>query len=109
MLPKILRCKCRSFQMKDKTTAHLSQPLHALFYNPFDSLQCPECHAEQAPDHPLRKTTEMAFICKKCKRAFRKDLAEFEQGADEYCPHCDNLYVRIIVFTNTGRGYDSNL
>lgn len=34
----------------------------------------------------------MAFICKKCRRAFRKDLGTFEE-ADEYCPHCDNCYV----------------
>lgn len=35
---------------------------------------------------------EMAFICKKCKKAFRKDMSTFEE-ADEYCPHCDNPYV----------------
>lgn len=32
--------------------------------------QCTECHAEQT-DHDLAKTTEMAFACKKCKKAFR--------------------------------------
>lgn len=26
--------------------------------------QCPECHAE-LQDHPLQKTMEMAFLCKK--------------------------------------------
>ncbi|EIN11035.1 hypothetical protein PUNSTDRAFT_142898 [Punctularia strigosozonata HHB-11173 SS5] len=52
---------------------------------------CAECHAE-AQDHPLRKTTEMTFICKKCKKAFRKDIAEYDES-DEYCPHCDNHYV----------------
>ncbi|WFD33510.1 hypothetical protein MCUN1_000323 [Malassezia cuniculi] len=35
---------------------------------------------------------ELAFICKKCRRAFRKDMSQYE-GADEYCPHCDNHYV----------------
>ncbi|KAJ4377326.1 hypothetical protein N0V83_000151 [Neocucurbitaria cava] len=34
----------------------------------------------------------MVFICKKCKKAFRKDAREFED-ADEYCPHCDNHFV----------------
>ena len=34
----------------------------------------------------------MTFICKKCKKAFRKDAREFED-ADEYCPHCDNHFV----------------
>ncbi|KAJ8455577.1 hypothetical protein ONZ45_g10944 [Pleurotus djamor] len=52
---------------------------------------CAECHAE-AQSHPLRKTTEMAFICKKCKKAFRKDMNNYEES-DEFCPHCDNHYV----------------
>ncbi|KIR58404.1 hypothetical protein I312_106579 [Cryptococcus bacillisporus CA1280] len=52
---------------------------------------CPQCHAD-SQDHPLRKTMEMAFLCKKCKKAFRKDMTEYEE-ADEYCPHCDNQYV----------------
>jgi len=34
----------------------------------------------------------MTFICKKCRKAFRKDAREFED-ADEYCPHCDNHFV----------------
>ncbi|KAI9933065.1 hypothetical protein MW887_007536 [Aspergillus wentii] len=34
----------------------------------------------------------MVFACKKCKKCFRKDAAEFED-CDEYCPHCDNHYV----------------
>ena len=33
---------------------------------------CPECHAEEA-DHPLQKTIELVFACKKCKKVFRKD------------------------------------
>ncbi|BGP20852.1 hypothetical protein JCM10213v2_009017 [Rhodosporidiobolus nylandii] len=52
---------------------------------------CSECHAEQA-DHPLAKTTEMAFLCKKCKKAFRKDMSVWDE-ADEFCPHCDNHFV----------------
>lgn len=31
-------------------------------------------------------------MCKKCKKAFRKDIAEYDES-DEYCPHCDNHYV----------------
>lgn len=52
---------------------------------------CAECHAE-VESHPLAKTTEMAFMCKKCKKAFRKDMTVYEDS-DEYCPHCDNHYV----------------
>ena len=53
---------------------------------------CAECHAE-TQDHRLKKTTEMAFACKKCKKVFRKDMSNYEES-DEYCPHCDNHYVR---------------
>ena len=54
---------------------------------------CPQCHAEQA-DHELKRTTTMALACKKCKKAFRKNLEDDEMDdADNYCPHCDNLYV----------------
>lgn len=35
---------------------------------------------------------EMAFLCKKCKKAFRKDMTGYEES-DEYCPNCDNHYV----------------
>ncbi|KAL4255931.1 hypothetical protein AB1N83_012425 [Pleurotus pulmonarius] len=52
---------------------------------------CAECHAE-SQSHNLRKTTEMAFMCKKCKKAFRKDMSNYEES-DEFCPHCDNHYV----------------
>jgi len=31
-------------------------------------------------------------MCKKCKKAFRKDMSNYEES-DEYCPHCDNHYV----------------
>ncbi|OCH91875.1 hypothetical protein OBBRIDRAFT_811958 [Obba rivulosa] len=52
---------------------------------------CAECHAE-TQTHQLKKTTEMAFLCKKCKKAFRKDMSNYEES-DEYCPYCDNHYV----------------
>ncbi|EAW14899.1 CHY zinc finger protein [Aspergillus clavatus NRRL 1] len=52
---------------------------------------CAECHQEQEP-HPLAKSTEMIFACKKCKKCFRKDATEFDES-DEYCPHCDNHFV----------------
>ena len=55
---------------------------------------CAECHAE-SQSHRLAKTTEMTFVCKKCKKAFRKDVTEFDES-DEYCPHCDNHFVCII-------------
>ncbi|KZS88198.1 hypothetical protein SISNIDRAFT_446185 [Sistotremastrum niveocremeum HHB9708] len=52
---------------------------------------CAECHGE-SESHRLAKTMEMAFMCKKCKKAFRKDMNTYEES-DEYCPHCDNHYV----------------
>ncbi|GAA5890454.1 hypothetical protein JCM6882_002926 [Rhodosporidiobolus microsporus] len=52
---------------------------------------CAECHADVS-DHPLARTTEMAFMCKKCKKAFRKDMGTWDE-ADEFCPHCDNHFV----------------
>ncbi|GAA5822606.1 hypothetical protein JCM3770_000616 [Rhodotorula araucariae] len=52
---------------------------------------CAECHGEVS-DHPLARVTEMAFLCKKCRKAFRKDMGHYEES-DEYCPHCDNHYV----------------
>lgn len=55
--------------------------------------KCPECHAEQS-DHALRRTTELVLLCKKCRKAFRKDLASGElDDSDEYCPNCDAHYV----------------
>lgn len=63
---------------------------------------CPQCHADVS-DHPLARTTELAFVCKKCKRAFRRDLERFEQGSDDFCPHCDNCYV-IEAKTSAQRG-----
>ncbi|RKO95430.1 hypothetical protein CAUPRSCDRAFT_9161, partial [Caulochytrium protostelioides] len=52
---------------------------------------CPECH-DEVSKHPLRKTMEMVFACKKCKKVFRKDMTLFEES-DEFCPHCDNRYI----------------
>ncbi|KAL2835948.1 hypothetical protein BJY01DRAFT_222784 [Aspergillus pseudoustus] len=52
---------------------------------------CAECHLEAEP-HPLQKSNEMIFACKKCKKCFRKNAEEFEES-DEYCPHCDNHFV----------------
>ena len=63
---------------------------------------CAACHAE-TQDHPLRKTLEMAFMCKKCKKAFRKDMGNYEES-DEYCPHCDNHYVSNITSVLFRRG-----
>jgi uncharacterized CHY-type Zn-finger protein len=56
---------------------------------------CAECHAE-TQSHSLAKSTEMTFICKKCKKAFRKDATEFDES-DEYCPHCDNHFVSVLA------------
>ena len=54
---------------------------------------CPDCHEEMwGDDHELMPTMELVFLCKKCKKAFRKDVGEFEE-ADEHCPHCDNHYM----------------
>ena len=52
---------------------------------------CAQCHADQE-SHQLKQTLEMTFACKKCKKAFRKNMEEFED-ADEYCPHCDNHFL----------------
>lgn len=63
---------------------------------------CAECHAE-TQDHQLKKTTEMVFACKKCKKAFRKDMSNYEES-DEYCPYCDNHYVRHGLWEPLGHG-----
>jgi len=34
----------------------------------------------------------MTFICKKCRKAFRKDTKDWDES-DEYCPNCDNHFV----------------
>ncbi|KAJ2718662.1 hypothetical protein GGI07_005653 [Coemansia sp. Benny D115] len=53
---------------------------------------CPQCHADVS-NHELRKANEMIFMCKKCRKAFRKDMTDAYEEADEYCPNCDNHYV----------------
>lgn len=40
----------------------------------------------------MKKTYEIIFACKKCKKVFKKDMRDFEEQ-DEYCPHCDNHYI----------------
>ncbi|CAG8765708.1 753_t:CDS:2, partial [Acaulospora morrowiae] len=65
---------------------------------------CAECHAEVA-DHQIRKTIEMVFACKKCKKVFRKDMENFDE-TDEYCPNCDNHYVLDAKTPNFGIGVE---
>jgi hypothetical protein len=48
-------------------------------------------HAENE-DHELLRTLDLVLICKKCKKAFRKDLRDFDE-ADSFCPHCDNEFM----------------
>ncbi|ETN44692.1 uncharacterized protein HMPREF1541_10362 [Cyphellophora europaea CBS 101466] len=52
---------------------------------------CAECHAE-TQSHKLLQTMEMIFMCKKCRKAFRKNMETWED-ADEFCPNCDNHFV----------------
>ncbi|ETI56370.1 hypothetical protein F443_01115 [Phytophthora nicotianae P1569] len=49
---------------------------------------CSECHFELS-DHRQQSATEMAFVCKQCRKPFRKDLTAFDVE-DESCPHCGN-------------------
>lgn len=36
----------------------------------------------------------MAFVCKKCRKAFRRTVTDFiEDEAAEYCPYCDNHFL----------------
>ena len=45
----------------------------------------------------------MIFVCKKCKKVFRKHIEEYEE-ADEFCPGCDNHYViEAKTIENTGK------
>lgn len=36
------------------------------------------------------------MICKKCKRAFRLDVTEFDE-AKQFCPHCDNHFYKDAI------------
>jgi len=36
---------------------------------------------------------EMVFACKQCKKVFRKDMAEWDDATDSFCPYCDNKFV----------------
>jgi uncharacterized CHY-type Zn-finger protein len=58
---------------------------------------CAECHGEKQ-SHNLARTVEMHFMCKKCKKAFRKDMSAYEES-DEFCPYCDNHYVSMLIST----------
>lgn len=73
-------------------------PLDATLINFRRWFDCAECHTE-ASDHPLQKSSIMTMVCKKCKKAFRKDVADMESPdeADEYCPYCDNHFLREAV------------
>ena len=49
----------------------------------------------------------MVFACKKCKKAFRKDVQQYEES-DEYCPHCDNHYVLEAVTPEARLGVEGD-
>ena len=80
---------------------------------------CPECHYEKwGEDHELMKSMEFVFMCKKCKKAFRKDVGEFEE-ADEYCPNCDNHFIieaktpetegKLVIEFENEKGHEMNV
>ena len=80
---------------------------------------CPECHYEKwGEDHELMKSMEFVFMCKKCKKAFRKDVSEFEE-ADEYCPNCDNHFIieaktpdtegKLVIEFENEKGHEMNV
>ncbi|KAF9112413.1 DNA-directed DNA polymerase epsilon, subunit B [Mortierella sp. AM989] len=83
-----------------RTIASIRAPCCKLWFD------CAECHAE-ATDHSLKKTTEMVFGCKKCKKVFRKDMDHFEEE-DEYCPHCDNKYIVEAKIPKMALGVEGN-
>lgn len=41
----------------------------------------------------------MALICRKCKKAFRLDVTEFDE-AKEFCPYCDNHFYKDAITPN---------
>jgi hypothetical protein len=47
---------------------------------------------------------EMAFACKKCKKAFRKDMNEFDES-DEYCRKSATTVSRLLIAVFTSGGY----
>ncbi|KAF1795597.1 Zinc finger, CHY-type [Phytophthora cactorum] len=55
---------------------------------------CSECHFELS-DHRQQSAAEMAFICKQCRKPFRKDLTAFDEE-DESCPHCGNGLIQPV-------------
>ena len=83
---------------------------------------CPECHYEywhgKDGDHELMPTMDLVFLCKKCKKCFRKEVGEFEE-ADEFCPHCDNHFIieaktpenqgRLVVEVEQTRGHEHKM
>ncbi len=53
--------------------------------------ECRQCH-DEAQQHELRKEWELVFGCKKCKHVFRKDMRNFDEETDGFCPKCDNQF-----------------
>ncbi len=72
------------------------------------------------------QTLDMTFVCKKCKKAFRKNVSEFEEAyvqspnlsslisllltcaRDEFCPNCDNHFVIDAVTPKAALKVESN-
>ncbi|KAJ3186232.1 hypothetical protein HDU85_007672 [Gaertneriomyces sp. JEL0708] len=54
-----------------------------------------------------RKTVELVFACKKCKKVFRKDATDFSEE-DEYCPNCDNHYMLEAKTPQMGIGVEGD-
>ena len=57
------------------------------------------------------------MACKKCKKVFRKDVADFGEE-DEYCPGCDNHYVieategekgKLVIEFDMARGHENKM
>ncbi|DBA04524.1 TPA: hypothetical protein N0F65_011072 [Lagenidium giganteum] len=67
---------------------------------------CSECHYELS-DHALDAAIELAFICKQCRKPFRKDMMLFGEE-DERCPHCDNLFVLPAVMNDMANSGDDS-
>ena len=67
---RVAPCPCFSFLIMCKHILNAQVAVRAPCCRKW--FDCPECHAETA-DHPLQKTVELVFACKKCKKVFRKD------------------------------------